>query len=70
MGSRIVFKQRRQQRSQSQQGLDRPPLVHGAVAFGDISERDFEVEDTARIDLAFEHQIHEIGQEAADGSRS
>lgn len=32
-----------------QQSLDRPPLVHRAIAFGDIRERERQIEHLARM---------------------
>ena len=42
--------------SDPKQRLDRAPLVHGAIAFGHVGERQFEVEHLAGVDLAAQHQ--------------
>src|SRR5437868_6040063 len=49
------------------QRFDRPALVHRAIAFGDLFERQCEVEDLARIDLLVPHQFDQMGQKAAYG---
>src|SRR5579885_1551727 len=55
--------------SDLEQRLDRAPLVHCAVTFGDFGERQFEIEDLAGLDLALQHAVHEIGEEAPHGRR-
>src|SRR5258705_8398353 len=55
---------------QTQQGLDRAALIHRAVTIGDIGERQCQVEHLAGIDLALQHQFHQMRQEPAHGSRT
>ena len=44
--------------SGAEEGLDRAPLVHRAVALGDVLERQCQVEDLAGIDLVFNGTIN------------
>src|SRR6266511_2620275 len=48
-----------------EQRLDRAAFVHGAVALGDLLERQGEVEDLAGVDLAVPDEVGQLGQEAA-----
>src|SRR5215208_5997524 len=50
-----------------QEYLDRLALVHRAVGGGGLVERELEVEDLARVDLAVPDEVDELGQEAAHG---
>src|SRR4051812_12239679 len=52
-----------------QQRLNGTPLVHRAIAFGDLGQGKTKVEDSARVDLSFEHEADERRQVRADGSR-
>src|SRR5271166_4861398 len=54
------------QRSNAKHGLDRAPFVHRAVAFGDVGERQYLIEDPSGIDLALQYQINQVRQETAD----
>src|SRR6266511_4812265 len=47
-----------------EQRLDRAAFVHGAVPLGDLLERQGEVEDLARVDLAVPDEVDQLGQEA------
>src|SRR4029453_15676448 len=49
-----------------QEGLDGAALVHRRVAVGGLLQRQFEVEDLARVDGAVPDQVDELGQEASD----
>ena len=53
-----------------QQDLDRPPFVHGAVAFGDVVERQRHVEYLAGLDLSVIHQIDEVRQKSPHRCRT
>ena|SRR5215471_10900608 len=44
----------------TQQRLDRAPLVHRAVALGDLVKRQGQVKDLARVDLSVPHQIDQL----------
>jgi hypothetical protein len=55
--------------STPQEHLDRLALVHRAVAGGGLVERQLEVQDLARVDLAVPDRVDQLGQEAADGGR-
>src|SRR5215218_6246124 len=48
-----------------QEYLDRLALVHRTVGGGGLVERELEVEDLARVDLAVPDEVDEFGQEAA-----
>jgi hypothetical protein len=41
-------------------------FVHGFVAFGDLIERECEVEDGAGVDGSGEDAVDKVGQEAPD----
>jgi len=49
--------------SDPEQRLDGAAFIHGPVALGDVGERQFEVEDLARVDLAGEHEVDQMWQE-------
>ena len=51
-------------RSGTQEDLDRLALVHRAIAVGGLLERQLEVEDLARVDLAVPDKVDQLGQEA------
>src|SRR5436190_7158561 len=53
-----------------QQRLDRPPLVHRAVALGNLLQWQREVEHLARVDLAALHEVDQLRQIAANRRRS
>jgi ATP-NAD kinase C-terminal domain len=55
--------------SRAQEHLDRFSLVHCPVAGGGFVERQFEVEDLARVDLAIPDQVDQLGQKAAHWGR-
>src|SRR6266571_9530612 len=48
--------------SRTQQRLDGSPLVHGAVAFRDLVQRQRQIEDLPRVDLAAPYEFDELGQ--------
>ncbi len=50
--------------------FDGATFVHGAVALCHFGKRKREVEDLARIDLALEDKVDQIGQVPPDGCRS
>src|SRR5258705_6730222 len=54
----------------TQQRLDGAALVHGAVAFGHLLERQLEIEDFAGIDGPALHQLNQLGKVAAHGRRT
>src|SRR5438128_3165858 len=56
--------------SWSQQRLDRAALIHCAVGFRHLVERQGDVEDLPRVDLPVPHQLDQLGQVAAHGSRT
>src|SRR5512135_2073174 len=56
--------------SGAQQRLDRATLVHRLVALGGLLQRQGEVEDLARIDLAVADQLDQLGQEPAHRGRA
>src|SRR5574337_1237491 len=56
--------------SRTQQRLDRAALVHRAITLRNLLERQSQVEDLAWIDLPIQHQVDELGQVAAHGSRA
>src|SRR3954447_9810896 len=68
--TRFSFGSDVRRRSGLQEHLDRPALVHRPVALGGLLERQGEVEDLARIDLAVADELDELGQEAAYRCRS
>ena len=45
-----------------QQRLDRPTLVHRAVALGDLRQRQYQVEHLSRIDGPVEDEIDQLRQ--------
>ena len=49
----------------TQQCLDRSPLIHRAIAVGNLFERQHEIEHLARVDLAIPCQVDQLRQEAA-----
>src|SRR4051794_38045854 len=49
----------------TQEGLDRAPLVHRPVPFGDLIERQREIEHLAWVDRAVEDETDQIRQIAA-----
>src|SRR5260370_11152495 len=51
----------------AQQRLDGAALVHRAVAFRDLVERQRQIEDLAGIDFPLPHEINQFWQEAAHG---
>src|SRR5579884_3886111 len=55
--------------SRRQQRLDRPALVHGPIALCHLVERQNEIEDLTRIDLAVPDKLNQFGQEAAHRRR-
>src|SRR5271166_5457195 len=56
--------------SDAQQDFDGAPLVHRPVPLSDVRQRQLKVEHLAGVDLAIEHQVHQVRQEAAHGSRT
>jgi hypothetical protein len=69
-GPRSLPRAQRQRRgtadpSRAKEDLDRSPLIHRPITLGRLLERQFKVEDLARIDLTVPDQVHEPGQEAA-----
>ena len=56
--------------SWAEEDLDRSPLIHRPVTLGGLLERQFEVEDLARVDLAVPDQVDQFGYEAAHRSGS
>src|SRR3954466_11961862 len=56
--------------SRPQQRLDGPPLVHGAIAFGHLRERQRQVEHLARVDCAVEDEADQFGQITPHGRRT
>src|SRR6266581_1353848 len=48
-----------------EQHLDRAPLVHRAIALGDLRQRQLQVEDPARVDLPVPYEVDQHGQIAA-----
>ncbi len=54
--------------SELEQGLDGAAFVHGAVALGDLVEREGEVEHLPGVDLAVADEVDQLWQEAPDGS--
>jgi hypothetical protein len=53
-----------------QQRLDRAALIHRAISFGHLVERQGQVEDLAGVDLPLPYKIDRVGQKAADRGRS
>src|SRR5438105_1856914 len=53
--------------SDGEQRLDGAAFVHGAVALGDLVEREGEVEHLAGVDLTAPDEVDQLGKEAADG---
>src|SRR3954467_15842321 len=51
----------------AQQRFDRAPLVHRAIALGDLSERQHQVEHFARVDFSVEDQGDQFRKIAAHG---
>src|SRR6266566_8822755 len=51
--------------SRPEQHLDGAPLVHGAVALGDLRHGQFQVEDLAGVDLPVPYEVDQRGQVAA-----
>src|SRR5690242_6666052 len=51
--------------SGGEQGLDRAALVHGPVALGDLVQGQVEIEDQARVDVAGQDPVDQVGQVAA-----
>src|SRR5436190_5268980 len=56
--------------SGTQECLDRAALVHGAVAVGDLLERQREIEHLARVDRPVEDQVDQFGKIAAHRRRA
>lgn len=50
----------------AQQRLNSPPFVHRAVPFRDLAEREHQVKDLARVDLAIENQINQLREVPAN----
>jgi hypothetical protein len=57
-------------RSGLKQDLDRAALIHGAVIFRDLIERQRQIEDLAGVDFAFPDEVDELGQIAANRRRA
>ena len=53
-----------------EQCFDGAAFVHSAVAFGGLVERQRQVEDLARVDVAVLDKADQVGEEAADGGRA
>src|SRR5688572_22763072 len=53
-----------------QQRLDRPTLVHRAVALGDLRQRQHQVEHLSWIDRSVEDEINQLRQILADRCRT
>src|SRR3954447_5219873 len=56
--------------SYAQQSLDRPTLIHRAVALGDLRERQDQIEDLPRVDRSVEHEVDELREIPPHGRRS
>ena len=56
--------------SWAQQRLDRAALIHCAVGFRYLVERQGHIEDLAGVDLPVPHQLDQLGQVASHGSRT
>ena len=54
----------------AQQRLDGTALVHGAVAFRHLVQRQCQVKDLAGIDLPAPHTVDQLGQKPAHRSRA
>lgn len=54
----------------TEEHLDCGPLVHGLVASGCLAERQFEIEDLARVDGAVPDQVDQLRQEPAHRRRA
>src|SRR5436190_832513 len=57
-------------RPHPQERFDRPALVHGAVALGDLLQGQLQVKDLAGVDLTVPNQVYQFRQEAAHRGRA
>src|SRR5262245_56216375 len=70
VGERGALSSRLVPPSRTEQRLDRPAFIHGAVALRNLVERQGQVEDLPRIDLLVPDELDEIGQVAAHRGRA
>src|SRR5206468_6900173 len=53
-----------------QERFDRAALIHGAIALGDLIQRQHQVEDLAGVECSFQDEINQLGQIRPDRSRA